>query len=72
MNVQCGSSAATVFVFSDLLTFWDIFGFDHSSYLEKKLYLEQKMFSVHKHVTVKSWRRVFFSFGFVLSCLLFF
>lgn len=62
-----------MFVFSDLLTFLDIFGFDHSSYLEKKvLYLEQKVFSVSKHVTVKSWRRVLFSFGFVLSCVLFF
>lgn len=70
MNVQCGSSAATVFVFSDLLTFLDIFGFDHSS--EKKtLFGAKSVFCVQTRYCEIFWRRVLFSFGFVLSCVLF-
>lgn len=63
MNVQCGSSAATVFVFSDLLTFLDIFGFDHSSYLEKKLFGAKSVFCVQtRHCEILAEGVVFFWF----------
>lgn len=71
MNVQCGSSAATVFVFSDLLTFLDIFGFDHSSG-KKTLFGAKSVFCVQtRYCEILAEGVVFFWFcAFV--CFIFF